>query len=464
MEPSQSRLRTAALFATLMAVAAAHWAYVFGVPPRVPRTAADWPKEIRYYAVLEQAVFEARVPYYVSRPIQETRKFLAIPEVVVSPQIVLLPWLGVDSFLFVHVLLLSGATIGACLYLRREKELSVPTLLLLFLLLGFNGHITAHLAIGHSMWGGYFLLPVFLLLMLETDRSPGGLWPMAIGAALAVMLLQGSYHVFVWCVLFLLLQLPVGPGRSSILAALGWSVALGLVRLVPAAVILLGRRDPEFQTGYPGVIELVAGLTVIRDVSFPRLGGGSMGGLQWWEFDIYVGPVAAVWLVVFGIRGLLRRPDRTSLAVPASVLALWSSTACFERMARLDLPLLSTQRVSSRFLIVPLLLLILLAAIETERWRRAGSPARTIAVGLIAAATLVSLAAHTQAWTMARVEALSPPPPRERDLEITIVPPEADGPRDALYVASVRVSAVVSAAAFGLALWHWRRLSRGSSR
>ena len=37
-----------------------------------------------------------------------------------------------------------------------------------------NGHIVAHLAIGHSMWTGYFLLPfVFVYLMDILDGADG---------------------------------------------------------------------------------------------------------------------------------------------------------------------------------------------------------------------------------------------------------------------------------------------------
>ena len=439
---------------------AAHWAWIFGVPPKIPREAADWPKEIRYYAVLQQAVSEWRIPYFVSRPIQETRKFLSIPETVLSPQVLLLRWLDADAFLFLHVVLLHGLGCVACLRLRRDHGLTPPTFVLMALLLLFNGHITAHLAIGHSMWGGYFLLPFFFALVLEPPGPPAGRWPIAVGLVLGGMLLQGSFHVFVWCVWFLLLLLAFRPERLTVAAALAWSLALGLVRLVPAAAVLLGRRDATFQTGYPGPAEIVAGLVLIRDVTFPRVGAGSMGGLQWWEFDVYVGPVAAVWLIAWGARGAARR----QLAAPIVLMVLLSLTAGYRWVAAAGLPLLSTQRVSSRLLILPLGLLAVLAAIETDRWIRAGSHRRRIAVWLAAAITAVGLAAHSQAWTLARVEALSAKPPHERDLAIEIVAPETEGPKDAVYVASVRLSALASAAVLALALWRWRRVSPGSSR
>jgi hypothetical protein len=443
----------------LVLVGAAHWAWVFGLPPRLPRDAADWPKEIRYYAVLKQAVSEGRVPYYVSQPVQETRKFLAIPETVLSPQIVLLRWLDADAFLLANVVLLHAMATLAVLLARRRYGLSAAMTVFLWLLVVFNGHVVAHLAIGHSMWGGVFLLPWLVLLVLDRGLVPPKRWPIAVGVLLAAMLLQGSYHVFVWGVLLLVLTLAFQPERRPVLEALAWSAALGLVRLVPTAAILLGRRETGFQTGYPDLATLVAGLAQIRDVAFPRVGAGSMGGLQWWEFDHYLGPAAALWLMAVGGREAWRR----RWTGPIAILTVFAFTAGYRWVSELGVPLLSTERVSSRFLIVPLTLLAFLAAPAAEAWRRAGTRRRSLAVWGLAGVTATCLAAHTQAWTMRRVAALSPAPPHERDLAIAIVSAPPDMPRDALYVASVQLSALGSAVALGLAAWRWR-VSRGSSR
>ena len=461
-EAARTHRSEAALFLVLLLLGAAHWAWIFGVPPRVPRETADWPKEVRYYVVLKQAMVEGRVPYFVSKPIQETRKFLAIPETVLSPQVVLLRWWDTDAFLLAHLVLLhSLATLG-CVLLRRRYRLSPPAFILLWLLVAFGGHIVAHVAIGHSMWGGYFLLPFFFLLATEAPDRAGRRWPIVLGLVLGAMLWQGSLHVFVWCVIVLLVQLAVGPGRLAIAAGLAWAAALGLVRLAPAALILQGRRDAEFQTGYPGVVELLQGLASIRDASVPRVGGGSMGGLQWWEFDAYVGPVALLWLLAFGVRGLVRGERPWRLAAPLLVMTLFSIDSVYAPLSALGLPLLASQRVTSRFLVVPLLWLAVLAAIEATRW--ATSRSRATLLWLAAAATALSLAAHSHVWRMGHLEVLLPAPPHARDLDVEIVPPETEGPKDALYVWTVRASALVSFSALGVALWRVRRLSRGSSR
>jgi hypothetical protein len=444
------------LFIVLVALGAAHWTMVFGLPPHVPRDAADWPKELRYYALLQEATRTGVVPYYSSRPIQETRKFLAIPETVLSPQLLLLRWVSIDTFIFTNVLLLQAIATAGCLILQWRYRLSLAATVMAWLLLGFNGHITAHFAIGHSMWGGYFFLPFFFGLVLAlVEGAVDRRWSMAVGLVLAVMLLQGSYHIFVWCVLALLLLLVFQPQRRAVALALAWSAALGLCRLVPAAIILLGRRDREFQTGYGSAGDFLAALVVVRDVTFPRRGSGSMGGLNWWEFDLYVGVMAAAWLLVFGTRRLLRPEYRVRLAVPVAIVAVLSLGSIYAPLNQLGVPLLAAERVSSRLLVMVVGFLAVAAAVESDRW--AQRRLRRWVLWTVALVTAASLGIHSQTWSLARIAALSPPPAHERELEIHLVPPSEDEPRNAAYVSSVRLSALASAAAFAALVWRWRR-------
>jgi len=422
------------LYALLLGLGAAHWVLFFGVPPALPREAEDWPKEFRYYAILRQAVTEGRIPYFISQPIQETRKFFALPETVLSPQIVLLRYLSIDAFFVAHVVLLYALGLAACFALRRRYQLSLPAFALLWLLLSFNGHITSHLAIGHSMWGGYFLLPAFFLFVLQlVEAPPAGSAPIAIGVTLGVMLLQGSYHVFVWCVLYLLLLLAFDrPSRGEVLKALGWSLGLGLFRLVPAAVILLGRRVQAFETGFPSVQDLLAGLLVVRDVTFPRRGGGSMGGLRWWEFDTYIGIVALIWLIVFGVIALLATSKpRRRLALPMLAMTALSMDGLFRPFSALKIPLISSERVSSRMLILPLGLLVVVATVATEEWLRRGRSGRRIAVAALALSTALLLGRHSYVWSVPIVAPLLQPPPHARDLGIEIVAPRESGEKGA---------------------------------
>jgi hypothetical protein len=461
VDEPRSRAATWLIAAVSLAVGVLHWLLFFGIPPVLPREAADWPKEFRYYAVLQQAVTEWRVPYFVSVSLQDTRKFLAIPETVLSPQILLLRWVSIDQFFVVHILLLQAVALLACLALRRRYKLSIPSFALLWLLLGFNGHITSHLAIGHSMWGGYFFLPWFFLLLLDVVEGPlTARTPIAIGGVLGLILLQGSFHPFVWCVLFLLLLFVFDSlTRRSVAEALLWSGAFAAWRLVPAAVILLGRRSQSFETGYASVGDLLAGLVSIRDAAFARRGTGGMGGVRWWEFDSYIGVVALVFVVVFAAIGLsgAHRSFRR-LFLPVTITALLSYDGLYRLFHVAHVPLLNAERVSSRLLILPLGVVIVVAVIAAEEWRRRTPGWGNVVLTLVALATAFALALHSQVWSVPSVTHLLPPPPHARDLAIEIA--DASGGADRAYLASVYASAAATAMTIVMAVVLWRRRVR----
>jgi len=166
-------LAPALALAFLYLTGVVHWLLFFNLASAAFRgpsfSVEDWPKEYRYYSILQQAVRGDRVPFYVSRPIH-TRKFLALPEVSWSPQLLLLRFMPVGAFVVANTLLLYSAGFAGLLLIRRRYSLGLLPFAFLFAIFAFNGHVTAHLAVGHSMWVGYFLLP-FVLLLLDV-------WPL----------------------------------------------------------------------------------------------------------------------------------------------------------------------------------------------------------------------------------------------------------------------------------------------
>jgi hypothetical protein len=438
--------------ALLFLAGALHWA-VFLSPTARPWagpafSVEDWPKEYRYYEVLQQAVREGRVPLYISRPIH-TRKFLALPETLWSPQVLLLGVMDVGSFVVVNTLLLYAAGCLGLLRLRKRYGLSLPAFAFLFLAFMLNGHVTAHLAVGHSMWAGYFLLPFFALPVLDlVEDRPRPETPLVIALALFAILLQGALHVFVWCLMLLgllgLLQFALWP---AVLRAFAWTAGLAACRLAPA-FFLMNRKDQAFLSGVPSLSALWHGLLTVRD---PReaLEGGRFGTVAWWELDFYLGAVGVLALLVFGVwlrfrtrdRALWRRPGLDGALL---VLALLAAGDVYWFVNRLPIPLLNAQRVSSRFLVLPLVFLMILAAARLEQWLRDVHPALA-RVSLVAVALLAaSLGTHSAVWRVARLEKILPP--RRGNLEMGIAPREdvPDSRMERAYRVTVPLAAAVA--------------------
>jgi hypothetical protein len=460
-----------AALAALFGIGVLHWLYVFGwLTPGfagMSFTVADWPKEVRYYVALQQALADGRIPWYVSRSIQETRKFLANPEVPWSPDVLLLRFVGIEAFLVLKVLLWYAAGFFGLLLVRRRYALSLLPFTFLFLLFAFNGHIVAHLAIGHSMWTGYFLLPfVFLYLvdLLETDPPASRI---KLALVFFLMLLQGSLHVFVWCVLLLLLAVAFRPKAwRRALATLAWTAALGACRLVPAAVVLFGKTEALFISGYPSAGGLLAALVRIRPITYPRQ-GGLFGTLNWWEFDAYLGVLGLAWLIGFGVVQRFRETEPRPFAAlegPIALLALLAMDDLYAAVNRLGIPLLGGERVSSRMLIVPLVFLMLAGARRMQRVLEASPRRRALSMVCVAAAVLIAagLAAHSHAWSLPVLEQTWPAPPHARDLRLAILDTRDLGAadKDAAYLWSVRVSAAVTLLALAAAISRGRAARR----
>ncbi len=231
----------------------AHWALFFGTlaePLRGPTfTREDWRKEYRYASVLQQAVRQGAVPYYISRPIH-TRRFLALPEVTWSPQVVLLRILEPGPFVLANTWLLYSVGFLGLVALARRLRLGTLPFVFVFLLFFLNGHVTAHLAVGHSMWAAHFLLPWFCLAVLALAEEPTpGRAPLAVALVLFAMLLQGGFHLFVWCVMLVgLLGLFDRRKLRAVAEALVWAAALAALPL-GAGLLPPGPQGPGLHLG-----------------------------------------------------------------------------------------------------------------------------------------------------------------------------------------------------------------------
>ena len=182
------------------------------------------------YAFLKDAVTRGLLPLHMPGAWalrNVTDRFIAVADTNLSPQILLLRWLSLGDFFVANTVGLYALGCAGLVLVFRRFRLSLIVLTALFFLLLFNGHVTAHLAVGHANWTAFFLLPFFGLLVFEAlDTTPGWRWTLGVALLLFVIFLQGAYHLFVMALLFLGL-LGVASRRllRPALLAMGSSVA-----------------------------------------------------------------------------------------------------------------------------------------------------------------------------------------------------------------------------------------------
>jgi hypothetical protein len=453
------------LLGGLYALGIIHWLWFFN-GGKLTLQSFDWPKEVMFLEVLQESLQEGRIPFHiqVSQHYQEEfshlrhGRFLGLPETLLSPQILLLPFMKLSRFILVHNLILYSLGFLGSLLIRKRFGISLIPFAVFFVLFNFNGYITAHLGAGHAMWSGYFLLPFFGLYVLEALEDPSSYLPaLKLALTLFAMLLQGSFHMVNWCWMFVGLVILFNPRWwKQGFFVLGFSGFLAAFRLIPTAIAFWGFRDYFFIGGYPTLADLLDAFLVIRDSSF-YWPAGMFNVARWWEYDLYVGMLGLAMMAYFGI---YKRFDRNpifesnryaALDMPLVILAFLALQDFYAVIYNLPIPLLNSERVSSRFMIVPVVLVLLLATIRMQRlWENENFGWKgSVVFGIGIVEMFFALVTHSSVWNIARMDNMEQS--HWHQLEKAIVVEQSDP----VYYWGVIVSLVISVLA--MMIWSWLR-------
>ncbi len=372
-----------------------------------------------------------------------TDRFHALPDVILSPQLLLLGVMPLGVFILVNWLLLYAAGFAGLLALRRQERLSLGVFTSLFLLLNFNGHLAAHLGVGHVTWGGTFLFPWLALLILRLlAGDTTWRWVAQTAALLFLIFLQGSFHQYVWALMFLgILGLAAWRKAWAVLRALVFANLLSMVRLLPPT-LLLGAFDTDFYGGYPSLGAAARSLLQPRAPADSLPFANFYSPLGYWEFNLYLGWLGLA-LVGVGLAAWawqqIRARRLSPLWAPLGVLALLSVGSLYQPFAGLPIPLLNAERVSSRMLMLPVTMASILGGAALQRLldgrRWAGWGALLLGVNALLG---VDLLRQAYAWRVTAAAAVFPFTPV--DVTIKTVANHADPPYTALLLAGLTVT------------------------
>lgn len=362
--------------------------------------ALDWVKEVAYLEILREALSSGRIPWHALPEYQETRRFLGNPETPLTPQVLSLLWLEVPAYIVANWIALYALGAWGCFLLARHLRLSIVPAL--FLLVGFswNGHIVAHVAVGHSMWSGYFFLPLYALALIQLRSAPralSGRRAVALAVVLAAVMAQGAFHITSWLVGFAMLACArPARARRGIVLALGVFLGLTAYRWAPALVAFAEMRRPP-NHGFPSLEVLMDALITIRDFTAPAI-----EHILWWEYDVYLGPTGALAMLLLAMIGARRRP-LAGLVLPAVFLGVLSLGELWPTVAGLPIPFVHAERGPTRFLIVTLFFGLVLAAAGAGTLTRSRA-APTALLSVVVARVAYDLWMHQQAWRIANLE------------------------------------------------------------
>jgi hypothetical protein len=377
----------------------------------------DWNQEGPRYYFLRQALLDGEMPLTIGSELASTENFLAIPDTIISPQIFLLRYVEPGTFVLINSLILYTLGFIGLLLLRRKFEWSAIPFSFVFLLFSLNGHPLAQVAVGHSMWISYYLVPYFVLLIYEfIEGDVGWKWVTYMALLMLVVNLNGGFHFVNWMLLFLLL---LGlTSRRYILPALMailFSVLVSLPRILPAA-LEFGGEGRSFISGFFSITDMISAFVTVKS---PELAHPDMlTSLGWWELDTYTGALGFVFLAIFGIYWTLKHKqnestDHRHLLGAMLLMTVLSLGKIFQPITMLPIPLAAVERVSSRFIIVPVVILIVLAGTALERFLRSRkwSPGTRLLALLVLGVTAHDLLQHARLWRVENMAKLFPSTP-----------------------------------------------------
>lgn len=452
--PGENRLQSRVfLYSTISLYIAGLWIWTqFFRYGNMMFRAGDWYKEYAFYSLIRQSFVTGNIPYHTNLEFHGTNRFLSLPELIFSPQIFVLKFTdNIGLFVLIHILLLFTVGFIGCVALQREFKLSTFSFTVLVSLFTFNGYITSHLAVGHTMWGGYFFLPwMFLVLILMTEgrRSDRtiALW---LAMILSLIWLQGSLHIFVGCLIYLVLFAVCNIKYMRVIAlSFLFIFILSFLRILPA-IISFNQHYQVFESGIPTVRDLVDGLTMIKYPSMDMI-GGITGAIRWWEVDFFIGVLAFLFVLYFGIykywKNETLRARFCEFTVPNIIIAILAMNHVYYLISKLPIPMASVERIPARLMIIPLVSILLIACVSFDEFCRKKS--RLGVVHLLALGglvqTLLELMTHLRFWNVTSINAALPAAPVLKILAVSV-------PNDQFYIAAVKYSFVVSA--FALVAW-----------
>lgn len=276
----------------------------------------DWDKEILYTTYIKSAIQnDQQLPYFLWNSaslegypaVDQSAFFISNPETMLfTPFLPLLLLCSPAFFLKLLVLLNALAGYAGILALGKRMKWSNAQSRIFSILFLFSPIIIQHVAIGYLPWVNLYLFP-WLLYFLVDDHTLG--CGIGSGMVLAVILLQGGLHPFVWLVFFstfyiVLLALMRKRGRIvwSLPISLGSAALLALPRLY-LSLQSFGDFTQRFFSGYSlsgflkwALIPPFFTPSSMDDIEY--FIEGYIDGVPYWDGEVFWGAVLLLSLLL----------------------------------------------------------------------------------------------------------------------------------------------------------------------
>jgi hypothetical protein len=335
---------------------------------------------------LQQAIRLHVFPWHMSYTpaLHGTDRFFSLPDVITSPQVLLLALMNVRHFFFIDFMFYYTIATCSMIWIKRLLNLSLAAVCFFFFLFNFNGYLVAHYSIGHITWASHFLFPLFFALMIRFSQGmKGWRWVAATAFLMFFIILAGGSHQFTWLLIFILLMIPAYWRRAGwLLAAMLFAGLLSAVRLLPPG-LELERFSLEWSgipAGYPSVMSLIQYMVYLVGPT------GVSEPLRYWEFNLFVGIIGAIFIIFFGLVKWINNLDSpgefSGFILPVMGLVFFSLSDTYSLVKAIPFPLFQGERVISRMIDVPFVFLLIVAVFYFQKWLSGRKHALPFYVGI----------------------------------------------------------------------------------
>lgn len=373
----------------------------------IPEDRLDW-ADITFprLSVTQEAIRSFRIPLYVSekKGLKEvTNLFLSIPDQILSPDIILLNFLSIKQFIVFHILIFYSLGFWGLILFKQKFKLSFFAFLFIFFLFNFNGHIVSHISVGHLTWASYFLFSFFFLLIFELfkDQSIGWNWIAKMSFLQLLIFISGGYHQFVWILMFLAIILFINKNnKKAIFLSILFSILVNLFRILPAS-LLTGKLKLGFMAGFPSTESIIEGIYKTTSIESTLFFDNTKVNVLGWELNFFLGLVGLLYLAYFGFQFFKNNKnyDEFKLIIPSAIFLILSIGNFYKVFLSSGIPFLSGERISSRFIIMTILIFVFTSTIQLQKLL-SQNKSTYIKLGLLLLILLIAndLMNHVSGW------------------------------------------------------------------
>ncbi len=408
-------------------------------------TSNDWMKEQVFTNLVRDSLQTWSLPWRMSIDFYHAGVYelVANPEISLSPDFLLLPFLSNNTYFLVHWLLFFTLGFIGTVLLARKYQLSSLSFLFVVVLFNCNGFIGAHLSEGHIQWAGYFLYPFFFYWLSDLaadvwqDRTRTAL---KLSLLLGFMFLNGSFHMAIWCLMFLALTLLYRQDLARWVGLVILLVALmAMARLLPAGLCFPPKTD--FVSGYPSISTLLDAFTFIYHPENPARGGG-FGNLMWHEYSFYIGYIGLVFLTAGAYHYVkLKLQIVPAWWIPAAlIMFMFAMGDVYQLIPNSGIPFSTIERVASRFIVIPFCVLLIIAAVGCSHLQQRHRQQTNLVLGVALVPMMGEIFQNARKWRLQSYEMAV----GTHDIPAVTLVPSTDQFLPLIIAASWTVSALVA--------------------